>query len=543
MTSLRRALIVFAAAGVLGLGGLLAQPAPSAKANVACDVTAPLGVAGDVLGGVTGGIGGGNPVGDACNAVSGGVMGGLTSPLDGALEGISNGILGQVTSWVSDGAVWLIEKVAGQIETSTTPKLTTKGFLTEYRKMAEIAALLAAAMLLLAGLEAVAQGSWGVLGRAVFVSVPVAFLGTSVAFAVVQLALVATDGLSHAISSATHEHSRHFFKSALGGLSHAGGDAGEALNPAAPPAGRVTGGTAAPLFVTFLAAIVGAFAAFFIWLEMLMRDAAVYVVALFMPLSLAAAIWPRWRGALRRTAELEVVVIGSKFVIVSILALAAGLAAENDGGIEPLLAATALMLVACFAPIMLLKLVPFAEGAMTAAYGRRSAAGGAVRLGYEANMIRNLARSNWGGRSSSPPEVWNVATERSNAAEGKGGAKGAASGSGTKSAGGESAGTAAGSSAGSAAGAGAAAGAAPVAGSIAAAKGSKAAGERLANSGVGQAGASGGGGGEAAPPAQTSDPGAPRPAEQPSSSEEHGAAQAPRPPQELPAKEGKEEKP
>ena len=56
-----------------------------------------------------------------------------------------------------------------------------------------------------------------------------------------------------------------------------------------------------------------------------MRDAAVYVVALFMPLAFAASIWPRWSGALRRTGELLVVVIGSKFVIVSIIALAAGL--------------------------------------------------------------------------------------------------------------------------------------------------------------------------------------------------------------------------
>ena len=65
-----------------------------------------------------------------------------------------------------------------------------------------------------------------------------------------------------------------------------------------------------------------------------MRDAAVYVVALFMPLALAASIWPRWSGSLRRTAELLAVVIGSKFVIVSIISLAAGLVAENDGRVE-----------------------------------------------------------------------------------------------------------------------------------------------------------------------------------------------------------------
>lgn len=54
-----------------------------------------------------------------------------------------------------------------------------------------------------------------------------------------------------------------------------------------------------PLFVTFLAAIVGACAAFCVWIELLFRDAAVYVVVLFMPLA-AAAISPPFGQAMRR---------------------------------------------------------------------------------------------------------------------------------------------------------------------------------------------------------------------------------------------------
>ena len=154
-----------------------------------------------------------------------------------------------------------------------------------------------------------------------------------------------------------------------------------------------------PLFVAFLAAIVGAFAAFFVWLELLMRDAAVYVVALFMPLALAASIWPRWSGTLRRTAELLVVVIGSKFVIVSIVALAAALVAGGGGGVEHVLAASALMLLACFAPFVLLRLVPFAEGAMGAAYGRRSAAGGRRSAPYRWAATRRSCAT-WPTRST-----------------------------------------------------------------------------------------------------------------------------------------------
>ena len=130
-----------------------------------------------------------------------------------------------------------------------------------------------------------------------------------------------------------------------------------------------------------------------------------------MPMALAASIWPRWMGALRRTGELLVVVIGSKFVIVSIISLAAGLVAENDGRVEHILAASALMLLACFAPFVLFKLVPFAEGAMTAAYGRRSAAGGAVsgvQIASDVQILRNMARSNWG---ESGATLWNAGRE------------------------------------------------------------------------------------------------------------------------------------
>jgi hypothetical protein len=338
MRWLRRAAGIVALAALLAGAGVLAQPSPSsARANVTCDLGN--GAAGAVTGGleaVTGGaIGLGNPVGDACNAVTGAVGGVVTNPITDALKGVGNGIFEQITDWVSEGASWLIGEVVKGINETTTPQLTTKSFIAEYGRMAQIAALMGMAMLLLAVLEGVAQGNAGMLARVVLVNVPLAFIATSVAYAVVQLLLVATDGLCHAIAATSHESSQHFFKNAITGLGNAGGDAGREINsgggndPLGGVAGEAAGKATVPLFVTFLVAIIGAFAAFLVWLELLMRDAAVYVVASFMPFSLAAAIWPRWAGALRKTGELLVAVIGSKFVIVAIIALAAGLMGES----------------------------------------------------------------------------------------------------------------------------------------------------------------------------------------------------------------------
>jgi uncharacterized membrane protein len=489
---------------------LLAEPSPpQARANVVCDVgSAPVEAASGVADAITGGIvGGGNPVGDVCNKVSGEVSGLLTDPLTGAIEGVSNGIFEQITTWVSGGASWLIGKVVAGINESTTPRLTTKGFLTQYKQMAQIAALMGLAMLLLAVLEGLAQGNAGLLARVVLINLPLAFIATSVAYAVVQMLLVVTDGLCQAVASASQENSEQFFKGAIAGLSQVGGDAGREVGGAGggnvpgaiagQAAGQAMGSTSVPLFVTFLAAIIGAFAAFMVWIELLMRDAAVYVVALFTPLALAASIWPRWMGALRRTGELLVVVIGSKFVIVSIISLAAGLFAETEGRVEPILAAAALMLLACFAPFVLLKLVPFAEGAMTAAYGRRSASGGAVsgmQIASDVQIMRSMARSNWGGESGAT--LWNAGEKGGGSAGPEPGGPRGGGGPGMGPGGGAGAG---GGAAAGGAGAGAGAGAAAAV-PAAAVRGTQAASQRL--QGTASAQGAGGSGGESSTAAE-----------------------------------------
>jgi hypothetical protein len=511
MSWLPRCVAAALLAGLLATLIVVAQPSPPpARANPICDVgSAPAGVVTGGVGAITGGlVGGGNPVGDACNAVSDEVTGAVTAPITDALKGVSNGIFEQITIWVADGASWLIGQVVKGIEETTTPQLTTKAFVSQYGRMAEIAALMGLAMLLLAVLEGLAQGNAGLLARVVLINLPLAFIATSVAYAVVQLLLVATDGMCHAIATASHDNSEHFFKGAITGLGEAGGSAGKEVggaagtNPSGAVAGEAAGSVGVPLFVTFLAAIIGAFAAFLVWLELLMRDAAIYVVALFMPMALAASIWPRWTGALRRTAELLVVIIGSKFVIVSIISLAAGLVAETDGRVEHILAASALMLLACFAPFVLLKLVPFAEGAMTAAYGRRSAAGGAVsgvQIASDVQILRNMARSNWG---ESGATLWNSGEQGGGSpgpepgGPGRGGGPGAGAGGG----GGEAA----------AGGAGAGAGAAAAV-PAAAVRGTKAAARRLQGTAIAQETGSSAGAG-AAPveePAETGG-GAPR---------------------------------
>ena len=399
MAWLRRCLLLIGVAVVAATALTLGDPAPpEAQANVACDI----GVAPAAP--ITGAIGIGNPVGDACNAVTDPVLGALPNPLDpikDAAESIGSGIFEQITSWAADGATWLLGQVVVLTNKTTSPNLLSKGFLRQYREMASIATVLALLMLIFAVLESLGRGDGGMLVRVFLVNVPVAAIATSAAYVVVQLLVATTDGFSEAIAHATAADTRAFFKSAIEGLSGAGAAAGTTAG--GPGAGTAAGAVGVPLFVGFITAMVAAFAAFLVWIELLMRDAAIYAVALFMPMAIAASIWPRWMSALRRTGELLIVVVFSKFVIVSVIALAASLLAHSGGKVEHVLAAGALLLLACFAPFVLFKLVPFAEGAVSSAYNRQSAGGASVRtveFASSVQMMRRAALANWAVNSS-----------------------------------------------------------------------------------------------------------------------------------------------
>ncbi len=118
----------------------------------------------------------------------------------------------------------------------------------------------------------------------------------------------------------------------------------------------------APAFVVLLGALLVAFGAFMLWVELLVREAAVYVAVLFLPLGLASLVWPAISHWCRRLVDTLVALILSKFVIVAILALAAGAIASGGGtGFAPVLAGGALLLLAAFTPFTLLRLVPAVE--------------------------------------------------------------------------------------------------------------------------------------------------------------------------------------
>jgi len=331
-----------------------------------------------------------NPIQTGCDVVTsvpdivadpgGAVTDVVTAPLDAAGDQVMQG----VTRWVANGASWLVGQAGKLIDDTTTPRLDSPWFERQYTAMAGLAAVLALPLLLLSIIQGVLKRDGQVVVRAAFVQLPAAFVLTAGAVAVVVLFLQLTDEMCGAVSGSVGGDADEFFK-----------DTGDAISKLAVGPGQ--GG--APLFAVFLGGLIAAVGAFFVWVELVIRSAAVYVTVLFLPFTFVAMIWPTTARWCRRLVELLFAVIFSKFVIVAIMSLAAaGLGQSRaEDAFQGVLAGAALMVLAAMSPLVLLRLIPLAE---TAAHTNWRSGAGSQALGPIAGpaaVMRRVSDGNWGG--------------------------------------------------------------------------------------------------------------------------------------------------
>ncbi len=268
-------------------------------------------------------------------------------------------VLNGLGDWVAQGASWLLAQIGAVIGDSTSVDLGASWFSAHYRTMAALAGVVIVPLLLLGIIQSVYRQNLSALMRSVLVNVPLAILLTAVAVQLVQLGLSLTDAMSSAVAKGAGLDSGHFMASVLGGLSGTSAVAGQPT---------------APAFVVFVGALAVVVGAVLVWVELLIRAAAVYVAVLFLPLALASLAWPAIAHWCRRLVDTLVALILGKFVIVSVLSLAAGALAggtgstpsggsapSNGGSFTAVLGGAALLMLAAFAPWALFRLLPFVE--------------------------------------------------------------------------------------------------------------------------------------------------------------------------------------
>jgi hypothetical protein len=201
---------------------------------------------------------------------------------------------------------------------------------------------------------------------------------TGAALAIVAALLTITDWACQAISDQAGPQSREFFHDVAAAF-------GKLTDNSGPD------GASVALFVALLASMFAALGAFAVWIELLIRSAGIYVCVLFFPAVLVARIWPKLERWATRLAEALTALVLSKFVVVATLSLAAGAMAQSraSDGFNGVLAGGALLMFAAFAPLVLFRLVQFAE---VQVHARGGTAGTAARGGQTTMSAAQAAR-------------------------------------------------------------------------------------------------------------------------------------------------------
>jgi len=295
-------------------------------------------------------------LGPVCQVASG--VSGLAGSAASQVAGFGvDSVLGALGGWVAAGAAWLLAQIGSVLGDTTRIDLGASWFGAHYETMAALAGVVIVPFLLLGIVQSVYRQSASSLLRSVLVNVPLAVLLTAVAVQLVQLGLSVTDALSSAVAQGAGLDTGHFLSSVTAGLS------------GSPSGGQPT----APAFVVFVGALAVVVGAMLVWVELLIRAAAVYVAVLFLPLALASLAWPAIAHWCRRLVDTLVALIVGKFVIVSVLSLAvgalaggtgsapSGAASGSGGGFTAVLGGAALLLLSAFAPWAVFRLLPFVE--------------------------------------------------------------------------------------------------------------------------------------------------------------------------------------
>jgi type IV secretion system protein TrbL len=312
--------------------------------------------------------------------VAGGVA---TAGLEAGAKAVFDGM----TQWVVAGAGELVGHLAGWIDESSRPEVGEGWFSESYKAMVKVGLVFVLPMLLLACIQCLVHQDLAGLGRTVALYLPVACIGMVSATAVVDLMVSVTDSFSAFVGQSMGEHGERFGHGLTKGL--------VAIN-GIPGLG----------FATFLIALVLAVLTLVLWTELVLRQAAVLVTALFLPMGFAGLVWRPAARWFRRLAEVIFALILSKFVITAILAAGAAAVDSASEGFGQVIVGLAIICLAAFAPYAIFHFIPLGElGAIAALEGMRSRPARAVVSSPTAyvttSMLRSRMKGSQGGGAAS----------------------------------------------------------------------------------------------------------------------------------------------
>jgi hypothetical protein len=295
------------------------------------------------------------------------VVGAAGGAIGGLLSSAGNSVLDAIASWVISAATTITGFIAVQMNATTTPQLTSAWYTAQFAPMAALGGGLALLVTLVALTSAALRRNSEELAQTLAGIVRAGF-GTGVVIALTMIGLRVAD----AISTEILKSSPVSFWNELAKAWNQGQFAG------------FGSGMLAALIA--LLEVIGALA---VWLELIVRNAAIYIAVLFFPVALAAGIWRPLAGWPARLARMLLLFVMLKPVALIVLSLAGNAAAAGISGtagisasIGTILAAVVIFGLAALAPWALMFLLAAdAESAWQGNALRGGVSGAASRAG------------------------------------------------------------------------------------------------------------------------------------------------------------------
>jgi hypothetical protein len=357
-----------------GHAARVAKQAPRWKdAGGPCEVGVP------VIGGLVSEI-----TGRLCSA-AGGAVGAVGDLAGEAAQAVGGGVLEELARWMIAAASQITTFVSKAMTDTTTPRLESSWFESQFEPMVDLGAALGLLVALISLGSAAIRRSPELLA-ATLSGIARAGIGTGLVVALTVLGLSLADQISTAVLTSSPQE---FWKA----VAHAWGTSG-------------FGGFESSA-LAMLIALVEVLAAALVWIELVVRGAAIYLAVLFFPVALAAAIWPAlgsWPGRLARLLALFVMLKPVALIVLSLAGSAAAAGLSFGGGVPSsvgtILSACVIFVLAAFAPWALMYLIAAdAESAYVAHQLRTSTAAaiGEGRGALKDASAKNKASSNGAG--------------------------------------------------------------------------------------------------------------------------------------------------
>jgi hypothetical protein len=263
------------------------------------------------------------------------LVGAAGSALGSVVSSVGGSVLDAIAGWVIGAATTITGFIAKEITTTASPQLTSSWYSAQFAPMAALGAGLALLVTLIALTSAALRRNSEELARTL-AGIVRAGIGTAVVIALTMIGL----GVADAISSEIVTTAPASF-----------------WNTLAQAWGHSQFGGFGSSMLAALVALVEVIGALAVWLELIVRNAAIYIAVLFFPVALAAGIWRPLAGWPGRLGRLLLLFVMLKPVALIVLSLAGNAAAAGISGsagvatsIGTILAAVVIFALAAFAP-------------------------------------------------------------------------------------------------------------------------------------------------------------------------------------------------